>query len=472
MKGSTTTELWSMGAVELAAAIREKRASSGEVVKEHLARIEACNPGLKAITRLLGDEALAAAEAADKVVASGDRLGPLHGVPITVKENIDVAGSATTQGVGALAEADPGLDAPQVDNLREAGAIPIARTNLPDFALRWHTDNALHGPTVNPWDAARTPGGSSGGEAVALATGMTPLGIGNDLGGSLRWPSQCNGTAALRPTLGRVPHATTIEPVDGPISIQLMNSEGPMARHVADLRLALEVMARPSWRDPWHVPLPISGPPVPRPIRVALVVNPAGLGTSPQVADGVRKAGEQLAASGYVVDEVEPPAIAQAAEVWANVLIPDVRVIWQMMSPLVSEDANKFMGIVLEANPELDMGAHMQALMARQSLARSWADFQLQHPLILAPICTEPPFRVGTDLTPEGVTGIIQSMRMVVPVNVLGLPSVAVPVGVAEGLPQEVQVIGSRYREDLCLDAADALEKAFGTPTPIESGLK
>ena len=128
-------------------------------------------------------------------------------------------------------------------NLREAGAIPMARTNLPDFALRWHTDNALHGATRNPWDATRTPGGSSGGEAVALATGMTPLGLGNDLGGSLRWPSQCNGTAALRPTLGRVPRATMIEPVDAPISIQLMNAEGPMARHVADLRLALEVMA-------------------------------------------------------------------------------------------------------------------------------------------------------------------------------------------------------------------------------------
>src|SRR6266566_4393957 len=244
MKASTTTKLWSMGAAQLAAAIRQKRVSSREVVKEYVARIEAVNAPLNAITRLLGEEALAAA--------------------------------------------DPGLDAPQVANLREAGAIPMARTNLPDFALRWHTDNALHGATRNPWDATRTPGGSSGGEAVALATGMTPLGLGNDLGGSLRWPSQCNGTAALRPSLGRVPRATTIEPADAPMSIQLMNAEGPMARHVADLRLALEVMARPSWRDPWYAPVPIAGPPATRPIRVAMVVDPAGSGTSPQVADGVR----------------------------------------------------------------------------------------------------------------------------------------------------------------------------------------
>src|SRR5439155_9043751 len=145
------------------------------------------------------------------------------GVPFTVKENIDLAGSATSQGVPVLAQADPGLDAPHVTSLRAAGAIPLARSNLPDFALRWHTDNALRGATRNPWDATRTPGGSSGGEAVALATGMTPLGLGNDVGGSLRWPSQCNGTAALRPSLGRVPRATTIEPADAPISIQLMN---------------------------------------------------------------------------------------------------------------------------------------------------------------------------------------------------------------------------------------------------------
>ncbi|TMB98090.1 MAG: amidase [Chloroflexi bacterium] len=468
MKASTTTKLWGMGAAELAVAIRQKQVSSREVITAYLARIDAVNPPLNAITRVLGEEALAAADSADKKLAAGEKTGPLHGVPFTVKENIDLAGSATTQGVAALAEADPGLDAPQVANLREAGAIPMARTNLPDFALRWHTDNKLRGATRNPWDPKRTPGGSSGGEAVALATGMTPLGLGNDLGGSLRWPSQCNGTSALRPSLGRVPRATTIEPVDGPISFQLMYAEGPMARHVADLRVALEVMARPSWRDPWHAPVPMAGPPPSRPIRVAMVVDPAGKGTSPQVADGVRRAGKQLAAAGYAVDQVEPPAIEEAAEVWANFLIPEVRAMWPMISPIVSDDANRFMGLLFDVNPVLDFGGHMQTMIARQSLARKWAEFQLEHPLILAPVCTEPPFPVGTDLTPEGVAGIVRSMRIVVAVNLLGLPAAAVPVGVAEGLPQEVQVIGPRFREDLCLDAAEVLEQAFGTLTPID----
>lgn len=468
MTTTTATELWSMGVGQLARAIRERRVSSREVVEAHLARIESVNGEVNAITAVLRHEALAAADAADRKIAAGDRVGSLHGVPFTVKENIDVAGSATTQGVNALAGALPDLDAPQVAGLREAGAIPIGRTNMPDFALRWHTDNALHGATRNPWDPARTPGGSSGGEAVALATGMTPLGLGNDLGGSLRYPSQCTGIAAIRPSLGRVPHAGTIEPVDAPISIQLYNSEGSMARHVADLRLALEEMIKPSWRDPWYVPLPLAGPPSARPIRIAIVIDPAGQGTADQVARGVRKAADQLAASGYAVDEVEPPAVALAAETWANLIVADLRVMWPMLSPLVSDDANRFMSSVFEVGNDLDRGAHLQAFMARQSLARAWAEFQATYPLILAPVSTQPPFEVGADLTPDGVAHVIQSMRMVGAVNLLGLPAASVPVGVDEGLPQAVQIIGPRYREDLCLDAAEALERACGVFTPID----
>jgi len=468
MTATTATELWSMGVGQLARAIRERRVSSREVVEAHLARIESVNREQNAITAVLRHEALAAADEADRKIAAGDQVGSLHGVPFTIKENIDVAGSATTQGVKALATAVPTLDAPQVANLRQAGAIPIARTNMPDFALRWHTDNALHGATRNPWDPARTPGGSSGGEAVALATGMTPLGLGNDLGGSLRYPSQCTGIAAMRPTLGRVPRASTIEPVDAPISIQLYNSEGPMARHVADLRLALEEMIKPSWRDPWYVPLPLAGPPLARPIRVALVVDPAGQGTAGQVARGVRKAADQLAASGYAVDEVEAPAVALAAETWANLIVADLRVMWPMMSPLVSDDANLFMSSVFEVGNDLDRGAHLQSFMARQSLARAWAEFQVTYPLILAPVSTVPPAAVGADLTPDGVAHLIQAMRMVVAVNLLGLPSASVPVGIDEGLPQAVQIIGPRYREDLCLDAAEALEQACGVFTPID----
>src|SRR5258708_39676623 len=179
--------------------IRDREVSSREVVQAHLDRIEAGNPGVNAIVRVPGDEALTAADKADGEVAGGAQLGSLHGIPFTVKENIDLAGPATTQAVRALADAVAPVDAPQVERLRAAGAIPIGRTNLPDFGLRVHTDSFLHGLTRNPWNPQRTAGGSSGGEAAALATGMSPFGLGNDLGGSLRNPAHCCGVASIKP---------------------------------------------------------------------------------------------------------------------------------------------------------------------------------------------------------------------------------------------------------------------------------
>src|SRR6201986_4363132 len=192
------SELWRKSAVELAAMIRDREVSSREVVQAHLDRIEVVNPHLNAIVRLLADQALAAADAADLAVADGARLGPLHGVPFTVKENIAGAGPPTTHAIPALAEAVASVDAPQVERLRAAGAIPLGRTNLPDFGLRVHTDSFLHGLTRNPWNPQRTAGGSSGGEAAALATGMSPFGLGNDLGGSLRNSAHCCGATAIK----------------------------------------------------------------------------------------------------------------------------------------------------------------------------------------------------------------------------------------------------------------------------------
>lgn len=469
MSSSIGTELWGLGASELAGAIRERRISSREVVQAHLDRVAAVNPQVNAVTRVLAEDALRQADDAERRLAAGEQVGPLHGVPLTIKENIDLAGSPTTYGVTAMAAAQPPIDAPHVAHLRAAGAIPIGRTNLPDFALRWHSDNTLHGATRNPWDASRTPGGSSGGEAAALATGMTPLGVGNDLGGSLRWPAQCTGICSLKPTVGRIPQASVIEPMaDPPVSIQLMAVQGPMARRVADLRLALEVMSRPSARDPWHVPAPIAGARTSAPVKVAVVMDPAGLGTSPQVAGGVRRAADVLAAAGYVVEDVEPPEVARAAETWLHMLTAELRVMWQLMSPLVSEDANRFMTAFMSMAPELDFGAYLQTFMVREALGRAWGEFQEAYPLIVAPISTEPPFPVGADLTEAGVRAILTSMRMVVAINLLGLPAVALPTGVAEGLPQVVQVIGPRFGEDLCLTAAEAIEDACGVPTPID----
>jgi amidase len=462
-------DLWRVGATELAAAIRSGQVSSREVIEAHLRRIEAVNPSINAVTVVLGEQALEAAKAADRATAAGGGvLPPFHGVPFTVKENIDLAGTPTTQGLRAMAGAYPRLDAPVVERLRAAGAIPIGRTNLPTLGMGWHTKSELWGATVNPWDRSRTPGASSGGEAAALATGMSPLGLGNDGLGSLRWPAQCCGVSSLRPTLGRIPHATTIEPVDVPISGQLLEVEGPMARRVADLRAAFEVLAGPTWRDPWSVPAPLRGAQFSRPIRVALVVDPAGQGTARQVADGVRQAAAALRDAGYSVDESEPPAIDLAARTAMDMLAPDLRAAWPMLAPVLPAGTARFLSGLMELAGDPGPGMGVQAYAVRQALLRAWGEFQETHPLIVAPISTEAPFEVGRDQSPAELTGILHAMRMTIAVNTLGLPAVALPVGTADGLPQAVQVIGPRYREDLCLDAAEALEARLGIITPID----
>jgi amidase len=465
----TATDLWRMSAMELAGAIRSGQASSREVIEAHLRRIEAVNPSVNAITSLLAEQALEAAKAADRRAAGGGGLPRLHGVPFTVKENIDLAGAPTTHGFKALAGAYPDRDAPVVERLKTAGAIPIGHTNCPTLAVRWHTDSELWGATINPWDRSRTPGASSGGEAAALATGMTPLGLGNDGLGSLRWPAQCCGISVLKPTLGRVPAATTIDPVDTPIGVQLTAVEGPMARRVADLRAAFEVLAGPTWRDPWTVPAPLRGPEPARPVRVALVPDPAGQGTASQVQDGVRKAAGALADAGYAVEEAEPPSIQRAAKTLLDMLnTPDIRALWQRTSSLLPAGTQRFFAAFYEVAGDPDPVATTQAFMTRQSLLRAWGEFQETHPLIAAPICTNIPFGAGTDLADGAVAKTIQGMRMTIAVNALGLPAVALPVGIADGLPQAVQVIGPRYREDLCLDAAAALEDRLGIITPVD----
>jgi amidase len=471
MTVAAPTELWRMSATELAGAIRSRQASSEEVVEAHLRRIEAVNPSVNAVVVVLGEQALERARAADRAVEAGVDLPPLHGVPFTVKENIDVAGTPTTQGLAAMATAFPARDAPIVERMKAAGAIPVGRTNMPSGAIRWHCDSELWGATRNPWDPSRTPGASSAGEAAAIATGMSPLGLGNDGLGSLRHPAQCCGIAALKPTLGRIPQASSVEPPEmTPIGFQLTGVSGPLARRVADLRAAFEILAGPTWRDPWTVPVPVRGPELTRPIRVAVVLDPGGHGTAPHVRDGVRKAAAALADGGYLVDEVEPPGIDAAANALLVMLsAPTVRTVFeQVMWPVMPAPTRRFIGAFFEAAGMPDAMAAELAFITRQAVLREWGEVQEERPLIVAPISTAIPAKVGTDLDDGQVAATIEAMRMATAVNTLGLPAVAVPVGIGDGLPQAVQVIGPRYREDLCLDAAQAIEDRLGVLTPID----
>jgi amidase len=461
-------EIWKLGASDLAQAIRKRELKSREVVEAFLSRIADVNPKLNAITVTLADSALAAADEADRATVRGGVLPPLHGVPITVKENVDVAGSATTQGIVAMAEAVPPVDAPHIAQLRAAGAIPFARTNLPDFGLRWHTDNALRGATKNPWDASRTPGGSSGGEAAALATGMTPLGVGNDLGGSLRWPSYCCGTAAIRATLGRVPDHSSLAPADPTAALQLMAVQGPMARHVRDLRLALSCMSAGDARDPWSTPAPLQGPAAPK--RAAVCADPGGMGVDPHVSDAIRKAAAALKDAGYDVEEVDLPMVPEATATWAGILVTElVYTLQPVLQQIGSADANRFLAAVMEAIPPVGLPEYVGLFSQRNGIARAWAQFHERYPVVVGPVATIPPFAAGQDLGgAQAARTILEALRLTVTVNLLGLPAAAIPVGVANGLPQGVQIIGGRYREDLCLDAAEAIEARLGVITPID----
>lgn len=458
-----TGELWRLGATELAALVRAREVSVREVVEAHSRRIDEVNPQLNAIVVRLDEQALAAADTADRVVATGGELPPLHGVPFTIKECFDLVGTPTTSGWKVLANEYPDRDAPDVARLKAAGAIPIGRTNCATYTVRWHCESELWGHTVNPWDATRTPGASSGGDAVAVATGMAPLGVGGDGLGSLRWPAQCCGIATLKPGFGRVPAAG-----DMPMAAQLAVVDGPMTRRVADLRIAFEVMAGPTWLDPRTVPAPLHGPPPRTPIRVAAVLDPAGGGVAASVREGIRAAAQVLEAAGYVVEEVEPPGIEEAARVAVSMFnTPEFRALLPHLD-LFEEPTRQFLTQFYEAAGDPDPATTCSSFVTRHALLRRWGEFQETRPLVLAPICTEPPFRVGTDLGDGAVARTIHDMRMAIAINALGLPAAAVPVGVRDGLPQVVQVIGARFREDLVLDAVAAIEDALGVITPID----
>src|SRR4051812_10266512 len=249
-------ELWRWDACALADAIRTRSISAGEAVAASLDRMAAVNPRINAVTVDLADSARAEADRADAAVARGDALGSLHGVPVTIKENVDQKGCATTNGVVAYRDLIAGEDSPVVANWKRAGAIIIGRTNTPAFSFRLDTVNDLRGRTFNPWSRVHTPGGSSGGASASVAAGITPLAHGNDIAGSVRYPAYACGLVGLRPSFGRVPAFNPSGAAERSMSSQLMSVQGPLARSVRDVRLGLAAMAQRDARDPWWTPAP------------------------------------------------------------------------------------------------------------------------------------------------------------------------------------------------------------------------
>ena len=243
--------VWQWSALQTAAAIRLGAIPSTEVIEAHIARMRDVNPKLNAVVVDLSEEALRASKAADNARTKQRELGPLHGVPITIKENVDYEGRPNPNGVAAQMNIIAPSDAPVVRNLKKAGAIVIGLTNTPEFSFRGFTENPLHGLTLNPWDPDITCGGSSGGAGAAVAAGIGTIAHGNDIGGSLRWPAHCNGVVTIKPTQGRVPAYNQSAAAERPMLAHLMSAQGPLARSVGDVRMALEVMSQRDPRDPW-----------------------------------------------------------------------------------------------------------------------------------------------------------------------------------------------------------------------------
>jgi amidase len=457
-----TQELWRKSAHELAALIRNRQASSREVVQSHLDRISAVNGKLNAVTVTLAESALRAADEADAHAPAG----PLHGVPFTIKENIDCAGSATTLGLPAFAEAIAQADAPVVARMKAAGAIPLARTNLPEMGFRITTDNPLRGRTHNPWDRTRTAGGSSGGEGAALASGMTPIGLGNDIGGSLRNPAYCCGITALKSTVGRIPLVMTLPSAALPMSFRLMAVEGPMARSVTDLKIAYRLLAGWHPGDPFSVPAALEGPAAAR--RAGLVTKmPFGNLPESTVA-AIRQAGRVLEAAGWAVEEVTPPELARVNEIWARVLNADFVQMLPQLVPIMTDRALGLLRGMLRLFDPATMTT-TEIFSERDRLAVAWsAQFQAT-PVLIGPTWADLPFLHDADLDPQsGVETTLMRLQFITPGNLLGLPAVALPMGIADRLPTGVQIYAERWREDLCLEAAGVIEAAVGRITPID----
>lgn len=462
-------QLWQKGPRDLANLISQREVSSREVVQAHLDRIDEVNPRLNAIVRRMDESALALADIADNQLRHGQPLGSLHGVPFTIKENIDVAGTPTTQSVIALADAFSQSDAPVVERMKNVGAIPLARTNLPDMGLRIHTDSSLHGLTRNPWHPDRTTGGSSGGEASALASGMSPIGLGNDIGGSLRNPAHCCGVASIKPTTGIIPFATEIAPTALGLGSQLMLVQGVMARRVSDVRHGFNIVRGAHYRDPFSYSAHLTDIPTDRPLRIALMAEAPGGRTDSGIAKVVRSVAEGLESLGHVIEEVSPPRFEEAVEMWGALLNYELSPLQPLLDVVMGDGARKFLEFGQAAfttnSPEQMIFLHA----SRYEIAMAWAEWFHTYDVMLSPTWSLPAFTHGFDIEgPDQAQEVLETFRTVLPQNLLGSPAVVVPAGISDGLPVGVQVSAWRNDDLKCLSVAELIDSLMGIHTPID----
>lgn len=461
------TDFWRLPATEIATLVRMRKASATEVARDALKRLESANPAINAVVDHRPEETQAEAARIDAAIARGEDPGPMAGVPVTIKVNVDQTGYATTNGLRLQKELVAKQDNPVVANLRKAGAVVVGRTNTPAFSLRWFCRNGIHGHTRNPWNPAITPGGSSGGAAAAVAAGIGAVGHGTDIGGSIRYPAYACGVHGIRPTLGRVP-AWNASGAERHIGGQLMAVSGPIARTIDDLRLSFAAMAARDIRDPWWVDVPLQGPPAPK--RAALCVRPEGLATVPEVEAALRDAARRLEAAGWVVEETALPPLREPAQLQAMLWLAESRRGLNAALHQESDPDASFVFAQMEALcPPPDLNTFMDGLQRRAGFVRQWMEFFERYPIAISPVSAELPFPDLLDVESEAAfRRVMEAQLTQVGLPLMGLPGLTVTTGLVGRVPVGVQLLAGRYREDLLFEAGAAIEAAGVPATPVD----
>jgi amidase len=451
-------EIWQLTGAQIAALIRDRGLSATEAAVAALARLDAVNDRINAVIAHRPDEVIQRARAIDAALARGERPGPLAGVPVTVKVNIDWAGHATTNGTVLQRELIAASNSPVVDNLLKAGATIVGQTNTPAFSLRWFTNNSVHGETLNPRNRALTPGGSSGGAAAATAAGIGHIGHGTDIAGSIRYPAYACGLHGLRPSLGRVAAFNASLP-ERNIGGQIMAVSGPIARTVEDVRLGLVAMSAPDARDPWWVPAPLHGPDVPR--LAAVCTHPDGMQSAPEVVTALLEAAQRLRDAGWhVVALDELPAIQSVCEAQISLWMGDG---YDAMLRAAQDDGDAGAIAALSGQQAiakaLTLQSYSDALKLRATVTRAWQLFLERYPVVLLPVSAELPFDANLDLRDAAsYERCWRAQATMVGLPLTGLPCMSLATGEVDGKPVGVQILAGRFREDLCLAVGEAIE--------------
>lgn len=442
-------------------AIKAKKVSAVEAVEAHLKRIEAVNPTLNAVVQLCAERALKEAKEADSALASGDSKGPLHGLPITLKDSHDTEGVISTGGTKGRASFVPEKDSAVAGRLRNAGAILLGKTNTPELTLSGETNNLIYGRTNNPYDTSRSPGGSSGGAGALVASGGSPLDMGSDTGGSIRYPCHFCGIAGIKPTSGRVPRTGHIVPY-GMGATDSFTTIGPMARFVEDLILALPVISGPDWRDPTIVPMPLGDASAVevRGLRVAVYTDNGIRTPTTETIAAVDEAAKALSDAGASVVEDRPSAFDDIGDLPNSVSSADGRA-WttRLLEKYGTTEVHPVLAKRIADAKEVSSSEFSARMEQLDRFRSDMTAFMENYDIILAPVCAFPALPHGLSMEDEYVTG----MTYLSPYNMTGWPGTVVRVGTSpEGMPIGVQALARPWREDVSLAVALQLEQSLG----------